>query len=76
MSVQNRPRVTDPSDPQAETLREKVVASENLHRAWKQVKRNKGAAGVEGRDIAETEAFLREHWPAIRKRLLEETHKP
>lgn len=76
MSVQSRPWRTDPSDPQEEALLEKVVASENLHRAWRQVKRNKGAAGVDGRDIAETETFLREHWSAIRKQLLEETYQP
>ena len=72
MSVQGRPWRTDASDPQAEALLEKVVAFDNLHRAWEQVKRNKGAAGVDGRDIAETQMFLREHWPAIRKQLLEE----
>ena len=76
MSVQRRPWVTDSSDPQEEALLEKVVASENLHRAWRQVKRNKGAAGVDGRGIAETETFLREHWPAIRKQLLDETYTP
>lgn len=76
MSVQRRPWMTDSSDPQEEALLEKVVASENLHRAWRQVKRNKGAAGVDGRDIAETETFLREHWPTIRKQLLEETYQP
>jgi len=66
----------DPSDPQTEELLEKVVDSENMRRAWKQVKRNKGAAGVDGRNIEETKAFLREHWPEIRKQLLEETYKP
>ena len=76
MRVQRRPWRTDTSDPQEERLLEKVVASDNLHRAWKQVKRNKGAAGVDGRDIAETETFLREHWPAIREQLLEETYEP
>jgi len=64
------------SDPQAEALLEKVVDSENMRRAWKQVKRNKGAAGVDGRDIGETETFLREHWPELRKRLLEGTYTP
>ena len=44
--------------------------------AWKQVERNKGAAGVDGRTIAETKEFLREHWPELRKQLLDETYKP
>ncbi|MEI8123517.1 MAG: group II intron reverse transcriptase/maturase, partial [bacterium] len=76
MSAPRRPWVPGKADLQVDALLEKVVASENLHRAWAQVKRNKGAAGVDGRDIAETEAFLREHWPEIRKRLLDETYKP
>jgi RNA-directed DNA polymerase len=64
------------SDPQTETLLEQVVDSGNMQRAWKQVQRNKGAAGVDGRSIEETKAFLREHWPELRKRLLEETYTP
>ena len=76
MSAEECPRVKETSDPQEEVLLEKVVASENMRRAWKQVKRNKGAAGVDGRDIEETEVFLRQHWPELRKRLLEETYTP
>ncbi len=76
MSAEGCPWVKETSDPQEEALLEKVVASENMRRAWKQVKRNKGAAGVDGRDIEETEGFLREHWPELRKRLLEETYTP
>lgn len=72
MSAPRRPWVSGKADPQGDALLEKVVASENLHRAWAQVKRNKGASGVDGRDIAETETFLREHWPETRfKKLLE-----
>jgi RNA-directed DNA polymerase len=76
MSAQRRPWMPGKADPQVDALLEKVVASENLHRAWAQVKRNKGASGVDGRDIAETETFLREHWAEIRKQLLDETYKP
>ena len=76
MSAEERPWVKDPSDPQAEALLEQVVASENVRRAWKQVKRNKGAAGVDGRGIGETETWLRERWPDIRRQLLEGTYRP
>jgi RNA-directed DNA polymerase len=37
---------------------------------------NKGAAGVDGRDIEETKGFLHEHWSEIRRRLLNETYTP
>lgn len=76
MGAEVRPWMREKSDPQSEALLEKVVDSENMRRAWKQVKRNKGAAGVDGRDIGETEMFLREHWPELRRRLLEGTYTP
>ena len=37
----------------------------NLQEATDAVKRNKGAAGIDGRSIAETPAHLDVHWPAI-----------
>ena len=49
---------------------------DNMKAAWKQVERNKGAAGVDGRAIAETKEFLREYWPKLRKQLLDETYTP
>ncbi|HRK23308.1 MAG TPA: hypothetical protein PLX06_15920 [Fimbriimonadaceae bacterium] len=40
--------------PETATL-EAVLAKDNLNAAWKAVKANQGAAGVDGRDIEETE---------------------
>jgi len=76
MSAKGSPWVGEKTAPQEEPLLEKVLESENMHRAWKQVKRNKGAAGVDGRDIEEAETFIREHWPEIRNQLLDETYQP
>ena len=42
---------------------EAVVERENLKRALAQVKRNKGAAGVDGMTVGELPAYLKEHWP-------------
>jgi len=53
-----------------------VLARENLLRAMKQVRANKGAAGVDGLDIDQTSRMLRTEWPAIRERLLEGTYRP
>lgn len=64
------------SDPQRDDLLERVVHPANMKAAWKQVARNKGAAGVDGRDIAATKASLHEHWQELRKHLLDETYKP
>jgi len=48
----------------------------NLQRAWKRVKANKGAAGVDGRDIPETARYLRTAWPEIREQLLRGAYRP
>ncbi len=64
------------SDPQQQRLLEKVVETGNMKRAWKQVKKNKGSYGIDGRAIADTEVFLKTDWPAIRQKILDETFKP
>ena len=55
---------------------EAVVERENLKRALAQVKRNKGAAGIDGMNVDDLPAYLKEHWPTIRARLLDGTYKP
>lgn len=55
---------------------EKVLSSDNMHRAWKQVKANKGAAGVDGMSTKEFPEFARTHWNNIRNHLTEGSYKP
>ncbi|WP_368046105.1 group II intron reverse transcriptase/maturase [Rhizobium sp. CBN3] len=57
-------------------LLEAALRRENLLKAWKQVRANKGAAGVDGLDIDQTAAMLRKCWPAIRDSLRERTYRP
>jgi len=57
-------------------LLEAVLTRENLQAAWKRVKANKGAAGVDGLSIEKTVAHLRNAWPTIRDRLLAGTYRP
>lgn len=57
-------------------LLEQVVAQENMQRAWKRVKANKGGAGVDRLDIVQTEAHLRQVWSSIRRQLLAGTYQP
>ncbi len=75
-SAEECPRMENNSDPQAKELLERVVESSNMKLAWKQVKRNKGSEGVDGRTIADTELFLKTEWPGIRQSILDETYKP
>ena len=53
-----------------------VLARENMQRAWKRVKANKGAAGVDGMDIAQTGRYLVTALPNIRNQLMEGTYRP
>ena len=53
-----------------------VLARENMERAWKRVKANKGTAGVYGLGIAETRETLKRTWPGLRQRLLSGTYQP
>jgi RNA-directed DNA polymerase len=53
-----------------------ALTRENLQRAFKRVKANKGAAGVDGLDIIQTGRHLVTEWPAIREQLLSGTYRP
>ena len=60
----------------AGTLLEAALPRENLQAAWKRVKANKGAAGVDGLDIEHTAQLLRTSWPQTRQALLAGTYRP
>jgi RNA-directed DNA polymerase len=53
-----------------------VLDSANLSLAWKQVKANKGAPGIDGMTIDDFPAFARQHWERIRSQLSEGTYAP
>src|SRR3974390_1144602 len=59
-----------------EPAMEEVCNRENLVRAWKRVRQNKGSPGVDGMTIDDAKDYLREHWPSIRSRLLDGTYQP
>jgi RNA-directed DNA polymerase len=64
-----RPAVAGPS-------MEAIVERENLKKALARVKRNKGAAGIDGMTVGDLPAYLKEHWLAIRAQLLDGTYRP
>jgi len=70
VTASRRP-VMDPA--LSDDLMERVLTSENLRKAWHQVKANHGAPGVDGMTIEDFPAFAREHWPRIRQALRDET---
>lgn len=59
-----------------EQLIEQMVDEANARRAYEAVKRNRGAAGIDGMTIKGLEAHLREHWPRIKEVLLAGEYRP
>ncbi len=57
-------------------LLEAALARENMQQAWKRVRANKGAVGIDGLDIDQTAERLRVEWPDIREQLLSGTYRP
>ena len=57
-------------------LLEAALTRQNLQAAWKRVKANKGAAGVDGLDIEQTAQVIRQRWPDIRQALLQGCYRP
>lgn len=55
---------------------EAIVERDNLKKALAQVKRNKGAPGIDGMSVDELSSYLKEHWPAIRAQLFDSIYKP
>ena len=53
-----------------------ALARENMVRAWKRVKANKGSAGVDGRTVQETGEYLKQAWSDIRARVLDGRYRP
>ncbi len=59
-----------------ESLLAQVLEKKNLIRALKQVKRNKGVAGVDGMTVGELTDHLTHHWPEIKSQLLNGHYRP
>lgn len=65
-----------PEDETKEPTLERVLEKGNLRAAWQAVKANGGAPGVDGMDIEETAAHLREHWETIEAKLRAGDYRP
>ncbi|MGF9764150.1 reverse transcriptase domain-containing protein [Microvirga sp. 0TCS3.31] len=70
--------VSVPESPAAPVgpMMERIVARDNLKKALAQVRRNKGAPGVDGMTVDDLAAHLKDHWPEIRAQLLNGTYQP
>ena len=59
-----------------DNVMEAVLSPANMHQAWRRVKSNRGAPGIDGLCIEDFPAYAREHWPAIRQRLNDGSYQP
>jgi RNA-directed DNA polymerase len=66
----------EPWEPWGNSLLEEMLASENMKRAFKRVRENKGAAGIDEMNVEGLEPYLKQEWPQIRKELLEGRYEP
>jgi len=55
---------------------EEILDPENLRKALKRVKANKGSSGIDRMTVEVLPAYLRQHWPEILGQLLSGTYKP
>src|SRR6266568_364370 len=57
-------------------IMEKICERANLKEALRQVRGNKGSAGVDRMTVDQLGDYLKQHWPAIREQLLNGTYEP
>ena len=55
---------------------EDIVTDSNLIEAYKQVRQNKGSAGVDGMDIVQAHDYIMENLENIRRSVLDGRYKP
>ena len=53
-----------------DSMMDLILTSENMQKAWKQVKRNGGSPGIDGMTIEKFPEYLRKRWHKIRQALL------
>lgn len=57
-------------------LMEQILSRENMLLAYKKVKANKGAGGIDNISIDEIEEYLKENWEDIKERIRKRKYKP
>ncbi|MBU2622686.1 MAG: group II intron reverse transcriptase/maturase [Proteobacteria bacterium] len=71
----NMRRVIETPNPDGYLL-ERILSRENMQQAWKRVKANKGAPGVDNISIEDFPDFAHENWRTIRESLSDGSYQP
>ena len=64
------------TDFQTDKLMEKILSNDNLNQAFKKVKSNKGAGGVDGMNVDELLSFLKNNGKQLKQQLMDGKYKP
>ena len=64
------------TDLQTTGLLEQILSDDNLNEAYKKVKSNKGAGGVDGMDVEELLTYLRKHGRDLNQQIMDGKYKP
>jgi RNA-directed DNA polymerase len=68
--------VTEKTQPKGIGLLEEVLRRENMLSAFRRVRSNKGAPGIDGMTVEQLGDYLKAEWPCIREELLKGTYRP
>lgn len=63
-------------EPALDNLMARILARDNVKRAWERVKSNQGAPGSDGMTLEEFPSYAREHWHEIRQSLMNGSYQP
>src|SRR5450432_1347106 len=75
--IESHSVVNEPERPaNTNRIMEEVCERTNLKEALRQVRGNKGSAGVDRMTVEQLGDYLKQHWPAIREQLLNGTYEP
>src|SRR6266852_5279316 len=75
--IESLPVVHEPERPaNTSGIMEEVCERANLKEALRQVRSNKGSAGIDRMTVDQLGDYLKQHWPVIREQLLNGTYEP
>lgn len=78
-NAEDESEMGNPAEPKSifcSSLIDRVLERNNLLRALKQVRRNKGAPGIDGMSVDDLPDHLKQYWPQIRQQLIDGNYKP
>src|SRR5512143_2437654 len=68
--------VTEKTQPEGMGLLEEVLRRENMLSAFRRVRSNKGAPGIDGMTVEQLGEYIKREWPRIREELLKGMYRP